>query len=409
MKRHIAIRMVAHSAAGRKLRRVVGIRRIGGWNSRVGVRYHARFVVTSSPLQWGTMIIRPFILACIVSLAAVPTAAQPGGSMNWRTDVSCTAGRTPAVVVADTAREVPVPGCVRASCVELPDGRRVCSCTGDTTIVMQVRQGGRTVHEWPANYSHAGSPGSLRAMRGDLDGDGQPELIVGEWMDQSNGLGINYFRLSIFDGAHPERAPVRVNLDDFDPAGSFVRPAGGGACRLLATRWAELRDPRRGEGTYFTGQWMRYRDGRLEHDLDRPIVVRRLLNSFRPWEVPGGPLAHFRDRRAEAWSGVPAILPPLAGTRTGSIMRVRDDTVDVALTPHDIEVFGYVGAQGYGDDDGNTVSSLLVDGATGRPWPRGYNPAPDWLQLAPVTIRTYRGEGQVVHLLVVGAERGGPR
>jgi hypothetical protein len=85
-------------------------------------------------------------------------------------------------------------------------------------------------------------------------------------------------------------------------------------------------------------------------------------------------------------------------------MRVKHDTVDVAITPHDIEVFQYVGALGYGDDEGNTVSSLLVDGATGRPWPRGYNPAPDWLQRAPVTIRTYRDAGRIVHLLIVGAE-----
>lgn len=352
------------------------------------------------------MIIRPFILAGLIALAAAPSPAQPSASgAAWRSDVSCTAGRDPVVVVADTARQATVPGCVRARCVAMTDGRRVCSCTGDTTIVTRVTAAdGRDSHEWPADYGMAGSAESLRVMSGDLDADGKPELMVSELLDMSNGLGIRYYRLTIVDGARPAEAAVRVHLDDFDPRGSFVRPAGGGACRLLATRWTELRDPRRGEGMYFTGQWMRYRDRRLEHDLDRPLVVRRLLASFRPWEVSGGPLAHFRDRRAEAWSSVPAILPPLAQTRTGSIMRVRGDTVDVALTPHDIQVFGYVGAQAWSDDDGNMVSALLVDGATGRPWPRGYSPTPSWLQLAPVTVRTYRGDGQVVHLLVVGRE-----
>jgi hypothetical protein len=351
-----------------------------------------------------TLTARALLAACALAVAAGPVSAQTARARPWLTDVSCTAGRNPALTVADTPRAVNVEGCVRAYCIALPDGRRVCSCTGDTTIVTRVDEGGRTVHQWPADYSMAGGAESLRAVRGDLDGDGRPELIVSEWMDMSNGLGIRYYRLSIFDGAHPDRAPLRVNVEDFDPRGSFVRPAGGGACRLLATRWTELNDPRRGNGMYFTGQWMRYRDGQLEHDPDRPIVVRRLLNSFRPWEVPGGPLAHFRDRRAQAWSGVPAILPPLAQTRTGTIMRVKSDTVDIAITPHQIEVFSYVGALAYGDDEGNMVSALLVDGATGRPWPRGYNPAPDWLQLVPVTIRTYRGEGQVVHLLVVGPQ-----
>lgn len=350
------------------------------------------------------MIFRSFLLIALALLIGMPAAAQPAGSTNWRTDVPCTAGRNAPLTVADSSVETRVPGCVRARCITLRGGRRVCSCTGDTTIVMRVMADGRTTHEWPADYSMAGSAESLRAMTGDLDADGRPELIVSEWMDMSNGLGIRFYRLSIFSGADPARAPLRVNVDDFDPAGSFVRAARGGPCWLIATRWTELRDARRGEGMYFTGQWMRYRDGRLEQDLQRPVVVRRLLNSFRPWDVPGGPFAHFRDRRAESWTGPFAILPPLAETRTGSIMRVKHDTVDVAITPHNIAVFGSVGAMGYSDDDGNTVSTLLVDGATGRPWPRGYNPAPDWLQLAPVTIRTYRDEGRIVHLLVVGPE-----
>lgn len=346
------------------------------------------------------MILRISVLAGIVLLAAAPAAAQPVQA--WRTDVSCTAGRNPAVTLADTPRDARVTGCARSRCIALPDGRRVCTCTQDSGGSIRVEQGGRTVHEWPANYSHAGGFESLRAMRGDLDGDGRPELIVREWMDQSNGLGINYYRLSIFDGAGPARAPLQVNVDDFQPDGSFVRPAGGGDCRLLATRWTELRDPRRGEGMYFTGQWMRYRGGRLEHDPERPMVVRRLLNSFRPWEVPGGPLAHFRDRRARAWTGLPVTLPPLAQTRTGSILLVRDDTVDVAITPHETAVFKSVGATDH-DDEGNTVVNLLVDAATGRPWPRGYVPARDWLQRAPVTIRTYREPGRIVNLLIAGA------
>lgn len=353
---------------------------------------------------WRAMIIRLLLLAGLASFASMPSAAQPSASAAWRTDVPCTAGRSPALRVAGAPDSVAVPGCVRARCVSLPDGRRVCACTGDTTIVMRVEQAGRTLHEWPADYSLAGSEESLRVMTGDLDEDGRPELIVSEWMDMSNGLGIRYYGLSIFSGADPGRAPLRVSLEDFVPAGSFTRPAGGGPCRLLATRWAELRDARRGEGMYFTGQWMRYRDGRLEQDMERPVVVRRLLNSFRR-DVPGAPLAAFRDPRAQAWNQPLAILPPLAQTRTGSIMRVRHDTVDVAITPHDVEVFGYVGARPYYDDRaGALVSTLLVDGATGRAWPRGYSPAPGWLQRAPVTIRTYREEGRVVNLLVVGPE-----
>jgi hypothetical protein len=344
------------------------------------------------------MTVRFSLFATAALVSAAPAAAQPAQA--WRTDVPCTTGRNPAVTQADTPRDARVAGCARSRCIALPDGRRVCTCTADSGGTIRVEQGGRTVHTWPADYSLTGTPESLRVMRGDLDGDGRAELIVSEWMDMSNGLGIRYYRLSVVDGAHPERAPLQVNVDDFTPGGSFVRPAGGGECRLLATAWRELRDPRRGEGMYFTGQWMRYRGGRLEHDLQRPVVVRRLLNSFDR-EARGAPLASFTDRRAEAWNGVPAILPPLAQTRRGTILRVREDTVDVALTPHETAFFRYVGASDH-DDAGNAVINLLVDGATGRSWPRGYLPHPDWLQLAPVTIRTYRQEGRIVNMLVVG-------
>ena len=345
------------------------------------------------------MILRLSIFAAVALIFAAPAAAQPAQA--WRTDLSCTAGRSPAVTLADTPRDARVAGCARSRCIDLPDGRRVCTCTQDSGGTIRVEQDGRTVHQWPADYSLTGAPESLRAVRGDLDGDGRPELIVVEWMDMSNGLGIRYYRLSILDGTNPDRAPLRVNVDDFEPDGSFVRPASGGPCRLLATNWRELRDPRRGEGMYFTGQWMRYRGGRLEHDLQRPLVVRRLLNSFDRG-VRGAPLASFRDPRAQAWSGLPVTLPPLAQTRTGTVLLVRDDTVDVAITPHQTEVFRYVGAADY-DDQGDTIVNLLVDGDTGRPWPRAYNPRRDWLQLAPVTIRTYREPGRIVNLLIAGA------
>jgi len=346
--------------------------------------------------------IHRILLACALALGAAPADAQPSASASrpWQTDVSCTAGRNPALTVADTPRDARVTGCARSRCISLPDGRRVCTCTEDEGGSVRVQRDGHVLHAWPADYSLTGTPESLRAMRGDLDGDGRPELIVAEWMDMSNGLGIRYYRLSVFYGADAARPPLQVNVDDFRPEGSFVRPAAGGPCRLLATAWRELRDPRRGEGMYFTGQWMRYRGGRLEHDLERPLVVRRLLNSFDR-EARGAPLASFRDQRAQAWSGLPVILPPLAATRRGSILLVRDDTVDVAITPHETVVFRYVGASD-SDDEGNTVVNLLVDGATGRAWPRGYVPERRWLQRAPVTIRTYREPGKIVNLLIAG-------
>jgi hypothetical protein len=353
-------------------------------------------------------MIRISILFCIVLLAAAaPAPAQPAASAgSWRTDVPCTAGRNPALTVAGASTETQVPGCVRAHCAALPDGHRVCSCTGDTTIVMRLEDRGRTIQEWPADYSLAGIPSSLQLLRGDLDGDGRAETVVSEWLDMSNGLGIRYYRLTILDGRDPARTPVVLAVEDFEPGGSFVRPAGGGDCRLIATRWSQLDDPGRGGGTYFIGQWMRYRDGRLEHDPARPVVARRLLNSFADARstTPGSPFAHLRHRGAQARPALDAgSLPPFAGRQVGTVRGGTggwQDFVDVSLASG--ETVRYRIGVDYGDDYTQTTT-WLVDGATGRPYPREYTPADRrWLDGAPVAVATYSdGERVTVHHLVL--------
>ena len=338
-------------------------------------------------------------------LLAAPAVAQPSASSaSWRTDVSCTAGPRPALVMADTAVDAQVPGCFRSQCITLPDGGRVCTCVRETKITIRVEKGGRTVQEWPADYS-SGSAAALRVLSGDLDGDGRAETIVSDLVDMSNGLGIHYHELHIVDGADPAREPVVVALEDYEAEGSFVRPARGGDCRLIATRWNELRDPRRGGGMYFIGQWMRYRGGRLEHDPDRPVVARRLLNSFERtrFSTRGSPFAHLRHPNAQARPDVdPWGLPAFAGRTAGTIRGVHGenrDSVEVALASG--ETVRYQLGQDYGD--GATAWTWLVDGATGRPYPREYTPADRaWLDGAPVAIATYdSGDGQIVRRLIL--------
>lgn len=342
------------------------------------------------------------ILASLALAAPGLAHAQRTASADaWRTDVPCTAGPNPAITVAPPSVETQVPGCARAHCVSLPDGRRACSCAADTTMVIRL-EGAGTVHEWAADYSMAGGSESLRVLQGDLDGDGRRETIVAEWQDMSNGLGIRYYELRIFDGADPARAPVKVAVRDFEPDGSFVRPAAGGDCRLLDTRWAELSDARRGEGMYFVGQWMRYRGGRLEHDPDRPVVVRRLLNSFEQarGSTPNAPFAYLRhrDARAHAGHGIPA-LPPVTRTEEGTVRRVQGDTLSLDLGP---DVFSrHTLGDFYRQDDGWTFTTWLIDGATGRPYPDGYQPAdPRWLDGRPVRMVTHSdGQAHTVYLV----------
>ncbi len=155
---------------------------------------------------------------------------------------------------------------------------------------------------------------------------------------------------------------------------------------------------------YLIGQWMRYRDGRLEHDPDRPVVVRRLLNSFLQarWNTPHAPFAHLRhpDAQAHAEHGIGA-LPRLVRTQEGTFRHMRGDTVTVALEPN--EISRHTLGDFHRPDDGWLFTALLIDGATGRPYPPGYHPADErWLDGVPVRQLTYaNGRDRTVSLLVV--------
>jgi hypothetical protein len=348
-------------------------------------------------------MIRGFVLLCILLLAPARAAAQPASEGAWRRDVPCTAGPRPQMAVAAAPAAARVPGCVSARCTALPDGRRVCACLGDTLATVRMEAGGRTLHEWPADPSLANDPESLRVVTGDLDGDGRAETVVAELEAVSNGLGTRLYRVGIFDGRDPARPPVRLAVQDFDPDGSFVRRRAGGDCQLIATRWTPLLDARRGWGMYMVGQWMHYRDGRLEHDHERPVVARRLLSRFARtrWGAADAPFAHLRHASAEVRPDhEPASLPPLAGRGAGTIRAARGDTLEVALDSGGSVT--YLQGTAWGPEHA-PATAWLVDGATGRPYPEGYLPAdPRPLEGTPVTVTTYAegGEGgATVHLL----------
>lgn len=346
------------------------------------------------------------LLAAALLLAAIPAAAQQP-SAAWRSDVSCTAGRNPALVLADTPSAARLQGCARAWCIALPGGRRVCSCANDDAATLRLEAAGRTVQQWPAELTFV-SPYWFRVLHGDLDADGQAELVVAQLRAASNGLGVHDWEITILDGRDPARPPVRLQVEDFGEHGSFVRPAAGGSCRLLATRWADFDDPRRGVGSYLVGQWMRYRGGRMEHDPTRPVVARRLLDSFAEarFEIPDEPWGHLRHRNAEVRSGSPVgKLPPPAGRAGGTVRRVRGDTVEVLLRSGVVERYT-LGTVHESSSQWSITRTALVDGATGRPYPAGYRPAdPRWLEGAAVTVAIYRERPETVLLLIVGEVR----
>lgn len=332
------------------------------------------------------------------ALLVLPLIATRADAQPWRRDVSCTAGTRAPLTSAGTPAETAVAGCARAYCVSLPDGRRVCSCYGDDNE-MRVEQAGRVVNRWPVSWM--GTSGeTFDVLRGDLDGDGHEELTVASLETVGNGLGVHHWTVATVDGRDPSRVPAQLSVKDWDRAGSMVRAPSGGTCRLLATDWAELRDPRRGAGTYFTAQWMRYADGGWSHDTSRPMVARRLLNSFRR-DAAGSPYAAFRDARSEARTGTARFnLPPIAADHRVTLVSLGGDTVVVRLGDGSTRTYAAGAGLGFYEQQ---ATFRQVDSASGRAYPGGWRPrdAASWTGRT-ARLRVYADrEGIEIHHLVL--------
>lgn len=129
-----------------------------------------------------------------------------------------------------------------------------------------------------------GTTDNFFAFYGDLDKNKSKELIVVDFNGSGNGLGVNFYTVSIFPDFETKgfAAPLTFNDSEFGRDGTFIYDAKKNETLILITEWGgvEIKDPKRGSGLYFTGKFFRYAGGRLAPANDKPILARRYLNSF---------------------------------------------------------------------------------------------------------------------------------
>lgn len=179
-----------------------------------------------------------------------------------------------------------VAGFADAACAALTGGLRVCKCRAseDRDARFLLQKGAHTLGEWEANITIYSETKSFEAMEIDLEGDGTKELIVAEYLFQSNGMGINSYQISILPSSYREKfsAPLSFHTQDYGAYGSFVPNAPHKETLILATNWEDHLVPGKKEqyAMYLTGRWFRYRQGKLHPAVEKPILARRLFNSF---------------------------------------------------------------------------------------------------------------------------------
>jgi hypothetical protein len=204
--------------------------------------------------------------------------------------------------------------------MRLPDGTMICavlskfSAEADSGTLTLTRPGHAPLR-WYAEASTLNDSADIEVLQADLDGDGTTDLVIAALTAVSNGLGVPYWSITIVNGRE-NRTPQRVEVEEYNTAGSWVRFAGQPGCHLLYTSWQTLTlDPHRGEGMYLVGEIWPYAAGALAHEIQPEGRARRLLNSFAAQrardsfnETRDAPLRWLTDRRALPLQ-VPVVTP----------------------------------------------------------------------------------------------------
>lgn len=219
-------------------------------------------------------------------------------------------------------------GYARAHCVSLPYEIRICKCISEAEDVFVAEKGGAIRGKWPAS-AFLGETSDFEVLTGDLDGDGDKELIVANHDATSNGLGVNYWTVYILPGLSLQgfERPLMFSVEEYGSFGTFVQVRRG--VHILATKWLWSKDTRgrRGAGLYLVGRMWRYKDGALRAVAKRPLMARRFLNSFadergRTIDNPDVPYRWLNNPQAEARRLDPLIDFKVKATREGVISDV---------------------------------------------------------------------------------------
>lgn len=171
--------------------------------------------------------------------------------------------------------EAPREGCERAACTARGD-ESVCLCVGsdDGEDGFRLSRRGEEVGRLD-DLPFMGDLRGFDVTDADLDGDGEPEVVLATREAVSNGIAIELWSLALFDSL--DAPPTRLSIEELGE-GTFLERPGGSACDLLVTEWVALEDQLRGVGTYLAGRRWRIEGGEL-----RPAgeaVVRRLTEGF---------------------------------------------------------------------------------------------------------------------------------
>lgn len=297
-----------------------------------------------------------------------------------------------------------IPGYHKAHCVSLTREIRICKGLSDSENEFMLEKDGTRIGTWPGQ-TYVGETSDFEVLLGDLDRDGQSELIVANRDSTSTGIAVNVWTIAIFSlgDFSSFRPPLTFSVEEYGSSGTFV--SNGRRVQILTTRWQWAKDPkrRRGEGLYLVGQWWRYKRGELVPSPNRTILARRYLDSFarerdRTANRPTIPFRWLTGPKAETFR-VDPILANKKSVSEGLITNVSLETTNgrstlkIEFKPDGSAPLTFI----YPQNDSNEVNGLtnIGDFSTNRIYPLRYIPPTSdrWLKDRRATVITY-GENE---------------
>ena len=166
-----------------------------------------------------------------VASAATPPAACDEGALGW-----------------DAGDGIAVWRCT----LRLPEGVSPDAIEpGALTDALMVARGGQVLHQ-QADYPSPWGAQGLKLLRTDLSGDGEPETVLAAHNTSGQGMGIEYWTLSVF-ARDWSLLGLRTEVADWGPDAFVPRRAGQPGCAVLLTDWREQEAPGGKTLRYFTG------------------------------------------------------------------------------------------------------------------------------------------------------------
>ena len=248
-------------------------------------------------------MIQVMALLLLVGLSTVQSA-HATSSKPWEQDQLCGS-------MLPKPGQASIPNCQEAYCVSVSESARLCSCRGprETDEAEMFLEGdGSVMHRWNAVFGHPGSPADFRVDVADLTGKGTKDLLVATRTGVSNGMAVQYWEVRAVVG---NRLSNPITVEDYGVMGYLTGADTNKQCLLLATRWDNGWEPKRGYGLYLWGQWFAFNEstGEAYPVLDRPPIFRRYLYSFEKQRLEEYskerplPLLWFKDKGTKELSG----------------------------------------------------------------------------------------------------------